>query len=103
VNPTYAYIKPLETIEIKFLYYIKDLNENPHKHKFKFEAVLVPENLRNKDPKALFEYVISNRLRMRGFTVKRGVVFNNQRLTLTNKEVNKSIVVKPVSRESVGE
>jgi hypothetical protein len=83
LNPTYSVVKPNETIEIKFTYIIKDIQENPDKHKFKFEGIVIPEEFINKDTKAIFDHFIKNKMPVKGYTIKIGVSFTNMKLSKT--------------------
>jgi hypothetical protein len=69
-------IEPNEEYEIKFIYTIKDINENPDKHKFKFEAIIIPKNFENTEAKVLFNTLLINRIPVSGNTLKRAVQFN---------------------------
>ena len=99
LNPTYSLVKPNESIEIKFTYIIKDIQENPDKHKFKFEGIVVPEEFVNKDTKAIFDHFIKNKIPVKGYTIKLGVSFTNIKLSKTTYrdsrtreiEVNRSL------------
>ncbi len=67
---------PNEQCEIKFIYTIRDVNENPEKHKFKFEAILIPKEFEKIEVKTLFNTIIKNRITVKGNIIKRCVQFN---------------------------
>ena len=83
LNPTYLLLKPGNNSEIKFIYNIKDLNEGPEKHKFKFEGIIVPDEVINKDVKTIFDYISKNKVCVIGCVLKRNVLFNNLKLSKT--------------------
>jgi len=58
----------------------QDLNEDPKKHKFKFEGIVIEPTAG--DIKTLFDYYISNKIKVKGNAIKREVVFN--RLSQSN-------------------
>ena len=85
VNPTYGVIQPNGVLDIKFVYFIKDLKDDPKKHKFKFEGIIVENSTTEKDVKGVFENLISNRIPSKGNAIKREVAFNY----VTSKNENK--------------
>ena len=52
------------------------MNEDPKKHKFKFEGVILEKPTTEKDVKALFESLIINKIKVKGSAIKREVSFN---------------------------
>jgi len=101
-------LKPGDKSEIKFVYNIKDLNEGPEKHKFKFEGIIVPDEVMNKDVKTIFEYTASNKIPAIGCILKRNVLFNNLKLSktiirhksTTKDDVNKSSISNKLIHEN---
>jgi hypothetical protein len=89
LNPTFSLVKPNESIDIKFTYIIKDLQEFADKHKFKFEGIIIPEEYTTKEIKAIFDLITKNKLPVRGCTIKLGVTFNNLKLSRTALSQNK--------------
>jgi hypothetical protein len=101
-------IKPGGTVDIKVVYFIKDLKEDPSKHKFKFEAVLLDEAFKDKDPKQVFEYFVQNQIKVKGTAVKRGVVFTGSGFVNKSAEFVKQQTFNPqnninVSKEPIKE
>lgn len=76
VNPSYALITPNGKIEIKFCYYVNNLKEDPTKHKFKFEGIVLEEAQKDSDMKVLFDYYAQNKIAVKGTIIKSGVIFN---------------------------
>ena len=94
-------IKANDKVEIKFIYTIKDLNESPEKHKFKFEAIVIPNELINKDVKHIFDEVVKNKIPVKGITLKRNVLFKNIK---NDKTFEKSPVKLPENNiNNIGE
>jgi hypothetical protein len=52
------------------------LKDDPKKHKFKFEGIIVENSTTEKDVKGVFENLISNRIPAKGNAIKREVAFN---------------------------
>lgn len=52
------------------------MNEDPKKHKFKFEGIAIEKAIPEKDVKKLFDYYIQNSIQVVGTAIKAEVVFN---------------------------
>ena len=51
------------------------MNEDPKKHKFKFEGILIDSLVEDKKIREIFDNCISNRTLVKGTAIKREVVF----------------------------
>ncbi len=51
------------------------MNEDPKKHKFKFEGVVIEKLIAESQVKTLFDQLISNKIRVKGNAIKSEVVF----------------------------
>ncbi len=79
VNPTYCVIPSKEIKSIKIIFLIKE-GEIPklHGHKFKFEAFIINENEKDKDPKDLFSEYIKKGAPVNGNSHKTFVQFTDE-------------------------
>lgn len=79
VNPTYCVIPSKEIKSIKIIFLIKE-GEIPklHGHKFKFEAFIINENEKDKDPKDLFSEYIKKGAPVTGNSHKTFVQFSDE-------------------------
>ena len=91
VNPTYCIIPPKETKIIEITFFVKG-GEKLHLrgHKFKFEAFIIQENEKDKEPKTIFNEYIQKGVPVVGSTQKTFVQFSD------NNENIKKISTKNV-------
>lgn len=85
LSPTYSLIQPNSNLDIKFTYTIRDIYESPDKHKFKIEAIVIPESYKTKEVKMIYDFIVKNKTPIRGCTIKLGVIFNNRKFTQNNR------------------
>ena len=71
VKPTHAIIAPYTTIKISFIKNTSGLD--PTGHKFKFDSMVIPPSLKDKDPKIIFD--LSGKKKTPQYSVKLGVEF----------------------------
>ena len=65
------------------------MNEDPKKHKFKFEGIIIDSIVEDKKIREIFDNCIMNRIKVKGNAIKREVVFNFAKKTkLTLQEIN---------------
>ena len=55
VEPTHLVISPNSNIKVKIIFYFNPKEKFPPEgHKFRFEGIIIPNNMKNKDPKEIF-------------------------------------------------
>ena len=75
VNPNYCMILPDGEVTIHFIMTLKTNHFSPQKAKFKFEAIVIDNIDKDKDPKFLFDFCINSQKKIVGNCIKRGVEF----------------------------
>ena len=75
VNPNYCMILPDGEVTIHFIMTLKTNHFAPQKAKFKFEAIVIDNIDKDKDPKFLFDFCINSQKKVVGNCLKRGVEF----------------------------
>lgn len=73
------------------------MKDDPKKHKFKFEGIIVDNSTTEKDVKGVFENLISSRIPSKGNAIKREVTFNY----VTSKNENKPLATNPAAQVNV--
>lgn len=77
VTPTYLILSPNEIVDIKVAYFKKEGSDvDIGKHKFKFEAILIKEDMKDKSSdeiKKYFEFLTNNQTKVLGTIIKKGV------------------------------
>ena len=78
VDPTFCTLSPNSTIKITIYIY---LNQNEklssRGHKFRFEGVIIPDKLLNKDTREIFSELTKNKIEVKGNSLKRLVELIN--------------------------
>jgi hypothetical protein len=74
---------------------LQDLNEDPKKHKFKFEGIVVDKSLIDRDPKYIFDYYSQKREKVKGNALKREVVFN-----FTSKQNKNQVIPNQITNNT---
>lgn len=75
VNPNYCMILPDGEVTINFIMTLKSNHFCPQKAKFKFEAIVIDNIDKDKDPKFLFDFFINSQKKVVGNCLKRGVEY----------------------------
>lgn len=76
VEPSHIVISPNSNIKVKITFYFNQKEKFPPEgHKFRFEGVVIPNNMKNRDSKEIFEEFISNKKQVKGNSIKKVVEF----------------------------
>ena len=76
VEPTFCTLSPNSTIKITiFIYHLGNEKLSSRGHKFRFEGVVIPDNLLNKDTREIFKELTKSRTEVKGNSLKRIVEF----------------------------
>ena len=76
VEPSRLVISPNSKIKVKITFYFNQKeNFPPEGHKFRFEGVVIPNSMKNRDAKEIFDELISNKKEVKGNSIKKVVEF----------------------------
>ena len=91
VEPSHFVIPPNSNIKVKITYYFSPREKFPPEgHKFRFEGVIIPNHLKNNDPKEIFDNYIANQNRIKGNSIKKIVEFimdNNYNFSSSEEDI----------------
>jgi len=103
VYPSYCIIAPNGKEKIDFSYYIKEGEKVSEKgHKFRFEGFVISSDEKDIDPRALFSTYISQKTPVKGTIIKSDVKFIENEINTVNTNIDKKIVLPPLSTTSLG-
>ena len=76
VEPSHLIISPNTNIKIKITFYFNPKEKFPPEgHKFRFEGIIIPNNMKNKDSRDIFEEYALNKKEVKGNSIKKVVEF----------------------------
>lgn len=76
VEPSHLIISPNSNIKIKITFYFNPKDKFPPEgHKFRFEGIIIPNNMKNKDSRDIFEEYALNKKEVKGCSIKKVVEF----------------------------
>jgi hypothetical protein len=76
VEPSHSVISPNSSLKVKITYYYSSKEKFPPEgHKFRFEGIVIPNNLKNKDIREIFDEYIINKKEVKGTSIKKVVEF----------------------------
>jgi hypothetical protein len=76
VEPSHLILCPNSNIKVKITFYFNPKEKFPPEgHKFRFEGIIIPNNLRNKDSREIFEDFSKNKKEVKGNSIKKVVEF----------------------------
>lgn len=76
VEPSHQVISPNSNIKIRVTFFYKpDEQFPPEGHRFLFEGVIIPNNMKYKDAKEIFEEITINKIEVEGNSIKKEVKF----------------------------
>ena len=78
VEPTFCTLSPNSTIKITiYVYLIQNEKLSSRGHKFRFEGVIIPDKLLNKDTREIFTELTKKKIEVKGNSLKRVVEYIN--------------------------
>jgi len=90
VEPTHLVISPNSNIKVKIIFYFNPKEKFPPEgHKFRFEGIIIPNNMKNRDPKEIFNDFSTNRKEVKGNSIKKIAEFiydNNYNFDFSSTE-----------------
>ena len=76
VEPTHHVIPPNSSIKVKIIFYFSPKEKFPPEgHKFRFEGIIIPNNMKNRDPKEIFDDILTNNKQVKGNSIRKVVEF----------------------------
>ena len=76
VEPSHLVISPNSKINVKITFYFNPKEKFPPEgHKFRFEGVVIPNNMKYQDAKEIYEEFIANKKEVKGNSIKKVVEF----------------------------
>ena len=76
VEPTHLVIPPNKNIKVKIIFYFNPKEKFPPEgHKFRFEGIIIPNNMKNKDAKEIFDELSANKKEVKGNSIRKVVEF----------------------------
>ena len=76
VEPSHLNIVPNSNIKVKITFYLNPKEKFPPKgHKFRFEGIVIPNNMKNKDARDIFDEFTLNKKEVKGNSIKKVVEF----------------------------
>ena len=77
VEPSHLVISPNSNLKVKITYYYNPKEKFPPEgHKFRFEGIIIPNNMKNNDSREIFDEFIKNKKEVKGNSIKKIVEFN---------------------------
>jgi hypothetical protein len=76
VEPTHLVIPPNKNINVKIIFYFNPKERFPPEgHKFRFEGIIIPNNMKNKDAKEIFDELSADKKEVKGNSIRKVVEF----------------------------
>lgn len=76
VEPSHLVICPNTNIKVKITFYFNPKEKFPPEgHKFRFEGIIIPNNMKDKDSREIFEEFTNNKKEVKGNSLKKIVEF----------------------------
>ena len=75
VEPSHLILCPNSNIKVKITYYFNPKENFPPEHKFRFEGIIIPNNMKNKDARNIFDDFAINKIEVKGNSIKKNVEF----------------------------
>ena len=76
VEPSHLIIVPNSNIKVKITFYLNPKEKFPPEgHKFRFEGIVIPNNMKNKDAREIFDEFALNKKEVKGNSIKKVVEF----------------------------
>ena len=76
VEPTHFVISPNSNIKVKITFYFNPKEKfPPEDHKFRFEGIIIPNNIKNRDAKEIFDEISTNKKPVKGNSIRKVVEF----------------------------
>lgn len=86
VNPTYSLISPMNSLEVRVAYFIKEKDPDISKHKFKIEGIKLPDFV--DDVKSIFDTYTKSKDKIVGNIIKKRVY---HKIVNDEKDTRKSL------------
>ena len=75
VEPSHLILCPNSNIKVQITFYFNPEEKFPPQHKFRFEGIIIPNNMKNKDPRNIFSDFAINKKEVKGNSIKKNVEF----------------------------
>ena len=75
VEPSHLILCPNSNIKVNITYYFNPDDKFPPEHKFRFEGIIIPNNMKNKDPREIFDDFAINKREVKGNSIKKNAEF----------------------------